>query len=276
MTRALVLSGGGNLGAAQAGMLVALEDAGIRPDLIVGTSVGAFNGAWIAGGRSAGELAQLWRTLRRRDVYPIDLIGGFLGFVGLRDHLVSDGPLRRLLTQYVTFERMEDAPIPFHVVATDVLTGHDLLLNRGSAVDAVLASAAIPGIFPPVTVDGVELMDGGIANNTPISQAVALGADELWVLSTGHACGLTAPPKTALAMMLHAFSVAIEERLNLDIAEYAETVDLKVAPPLCPVNVLPTDFSQSGHLIDDARRQTEAWLQQQHLALASDRGHRHQ
>lgn len=198
-------------------MLIALEDAGIRPDLIVGTSVGAVNGAWIAGGRSAVELAQLWRTLRRCDVYPIDLIRGFLGFIGLRDHLVSSGPLRRLLTTHLAFERMEDAAVPFHVVATDVLTGRDLRLGTGSAVEAVLASAAIPGVFPPVTIDGVRLMDGGIANNTPISHAVALGPDEVWVLSTGHACGLTKPPHTALSMMLHAFSVAIEERLNIDI-----------------------------------------------------------
>lgn len=258
-------------------MLIALEEAGIRPDLIVGTSVGAVNGAWIAGGRSAADLAQLWRTLRRGDVYPISLIGGFLGFIGLRDHLVSDGPLRRLLTAHLTFEQMEDAAVPFHVVATDVLTGHDVLINTGPAVDAVLASAAIPGIFAPVTANGLDLMDGGIVNNTPISQAVALGAEEVWVLSTGHACGLTEPPHTALSMMLHAFSVAIEERLNLDIAEYAGRVDLKVAPPLCPINVMPTDFSQSGRLIDNARRQTEEWLQRQHLVSGdpADLGHRH-
>lgn len=255
---------------------MALEDAGIRPDLIVGTSVGALNGAWIASGRSAAELAQLWRTLRRSDVYPIDLVLGFLGFIGLRDHLVSDGPLRRLLTNHLTFDRMEDAQIPFHVVATDVLSGRDLRLGTGSAVDAVLASAAIPGIFPPVTIDGVELIDGGIANNTPISHAAALGADEVWVLSTGHACGLSKPPHTALSMMLHAFSVAIEERLNLDILEYADKLDLRVVPPLCPVNVLPTDFGHSASLIDAARAQTVEWMQRQDIASASaDLGHSH-
>lgn len=257
-------------------MLVALEDAGIRPDLIVGTSVGAVNGAWIAGGRSAADLAQLWRTLRRSDVYPINLVQGFLGFVGVQDHLVSDGPLRRLMNAHLTFERMEEAPIPFHVVATDVLSGNDIRLSTGSAVDAVLASAAIPGVFPAVTIDGVELMDGGIANNAPISHAVALGADEVWVLSTGHACGLTRPPRSALSMMLHAFMVAIEERLNLDILAYADRVDLRVVPPLCPVNVLPTDFSQSGSLIDAARAQTVEWLQREDIqATTGELGHSH-
>lgn len=257
-------------------MLIALEDAGIRPDLIVGTSVGAINGAWIAGGRPAADLAQLWRTLRRSDVYPINLVQGFLGFIGRSDHLVSDGPLRRLVAAHLTFDRMEEAPVPFHVVATDVLSGRDLRLGTGSAVDAVLASAAIPGVFPPVTVDGVELMDGGVANNTPISHAVALGADEVWVLSTGHACGLSTPPRTALSMMLHAFMVAIEERLNLDILEFADTIDLKVVPPLCPVNVLPTDFSHSAALIDAARAQTVEWMQRQDFrSTAGDRGHSH-
>lgn len=257
-------------------MLTALEDAGIRPDLIVGTSVGALNGAWIAGGRSAAELAQLWRTLRRSDVYPLDLIGGFLGFIGLRDHLVSDGPLRRLLTAHLAFERMEDSAVPFHVVATDVLTGHDVRLDSGPSVEAVLASAAIPGVFPPVTLGGIQLMDGGIVNNTPISHAVALGADEVWVLSTGHACALTKPPRSALSMVLHAFSIAIEERLDLDILAFSDKADLHVVPALCPVNVVPTDFSQADHLIASAHRQTSEWLQRQHIDLApSDRRHRH-
>lgn len=275
MTRAFVLSGGGNLGAAQAGMLMALAEAGIVPDLIVGTSVGALNGAWIAGGNSAYELAQLWRTLRRADVYPLNLIGGFLGFVGLRDHLVSNAPLRRLLTENLDFERLEDAHLQFHVVGTDVLTGHDVLLSTGPSVDAVLASAAIPGIFPPVTVGGIELMDGGIANNTPITHAVALGADEVWVLSTGHACALARPPRTAVAMLLHAFNVAIEERLNLDIAAFVGKVDLRVAPPPCPVDIMPTDFSQADLLIRRSHRQTSEWLDDQRLDLDSDRGHSH-
>lgn len=271
-----MLSGGGNLGAVQSGMLIALEEAGFRPDLIVGTSVGAINGAWIAGGRSAADLAQLWRTLRRSDVYPIDLIGGFLGFIGVRDHLVSHGPIRRLLTTHLTFDRLEDAVVPFHVVATDVLSGQDLRLDSGSAIDAVLASAAIPGVFAPVTIDGVELMDGGIANNTPISHAVALGADEIWVLSTDYACALTKTPRSALAMVIHAFNVAISERLSLDILDNADKVDLRVVPPLCPVNVVPTDFSQSDRLISAARRQTVEWLQRQDVQAASAGfGHRH-
>lgn len=280
MTRALVLSGGGNLGAVQAGMLLALEEAGIRPDFIVGTSVGAVNGAWIASGKDAAHLGDIWRTLRRSDVYPVSLIGGFLGFIGARNHLVSNASLRKLLQSHLTFERMEDAAIPFHVVATDVLTGHDVRLSSGPVVDAVLASAAIPGVFPTVRVGDFVLMDGGIANNTPISHASALGADEIWVLSTGHSCALTEPPGSALGMALHAFNVAIEQRLALDVLEFAELgATLHVVPPLCPVDVVPTDFSQADRLIAAAHRQTLIWMQQQGLdgtgAAATNLGHSH-
>jgi NTE family protein len=279
MTRALVLSGGGNLGAVQAGMLIALEEAGVRPDFIVGTSVGALNGAWMAGGRSAEDLGDLWRTLHRSDVFPVNLIGGFLGFIGERNHLVSNGSLRRLLQSHLTFERMEEAAIPFHVVATDVLSGHDVRLSSGPCVDAVLASAAIPGVFPTVKVGDFVLMDGGIANNTPISHAAALGADEIWVLSTGHSCALTDAPGSALGMALHAFNVAIEQRLALDVLEFAERATLRVVPPLCPVDVVPTDFSQADRLITAAHRQTVIWMQHQGLdgtgAEATNLGHQH-
>ena len=258
-------------------MLVALEEADVRPDLIVGASVGAFNGAWLAGGRSAADLADLWRTLRRPDVYPISLVGGFLGLIGERNHLVSNAALRRLLTQHLTFEAMEDAAIPFHVIGTDVLTGHDVRLDSGPAIEAVLASAAIPAVFPTVRIGDFVLMDGGIANNTPISHAAALGADEIWVLGTGHSCALTQPPGSAVGMALHAFSVAIEQRLALDVLEYADKVTLHVVPPLCPVDVTPTDFSQSDRLITAAHRQTVVWLQQRRLdgAEVVNLGHQH-
>lgn len=260
MRTALVLSGGGNLGAVEAGMLLAFEDAAIAPDLIVGTSVGAINGAWIAGGQSATDLAKLWQGLHRNDVFPFDPLTGLLGFLGLRDHLVPLSGLRRLLRDNLPFERMEQATVPFHVVATDVLSGADVLISRGPALDAVLASAAIPGVFSPVTIDRVPLMDGGIVNNTPISHAVSLGADQIWVLSTGYACALHSPPKSALAMGLHAVTLAIQERLALDVERYAEQVDLRVVPPLCPVTVPPTDFSQADTLIEKARAETATWL----------------
>jgi NTE family protein len=178
MATAFVLSGGASLGAVHVGMWRALAESDTQPDFIVGTSVGALNGAFIAARPDPGridELAAVWRSLRRQDVFPLGVLGGALGYYGLRDSLVNPAPLRRLLAQHLPLRRLEDAEIPLHVAATDVLTGAEVVLSRGDAVEAVLASAAIPAVFPPVVVDGRALMDG-VSDNTPISHAVALGA----------------------------------------------------------------------------------------------------
>lgn len=265
MTTAFVLSGGASLGAVEVGMLAALVDRGVRPDLIVGTSVGAFNGAWLAAGATdtaVEALADVWRGLRRRDVFPAGLLTGLAGFRGVTDHLVSDRGVRHLLKQHLRFARLEDAVIPLHVVATDVLSGLDVCLSQGPAQDAVAASAAIPGLLPPVVVDGHTLMDGGAVNNTPISHAVALGASTIWVLSTGSACGMNAPPRSALGMALHGLTLAINHRIAGDIRRYESVAELRVVPPLCPVRISPADFSHAAELISRAEQQTRAWLDQ--------------
>ena len=264
MSVAFVLSGGASLGSIQVGMLQALTANGIRPDLIVGTSAGAVNGAWLASGdteRDLVQLADIWRGLHRNDVFPANPITGVLGLAGWADHLVPDRALRRLLAKHLRFERLEDAPIPLHVVATDVLTGVDVQLSQGNAIDAIMASAAIPGIFPPVRIGGRLLMDGGVVENTPIGHAVALGATTVWVLPSGGACGIEKVPPSALAMALHAIMLAISQRIAFDIERYEHRVDLKVVPPRCPLAISPTDFSHSAELIDRARAQTEAWLE---------------
>lgn len=263
MTQAFVLSGGASLGSIQVGMLQTLSRAGIVPDLLVGTSVGALNAAWVAGRpdpAGVDELAEVWRGLRRGDVFPLQLVRGFLGFVGRRPSLLDASAVRHLLRTHLTFDRLEDAPISLHVVAADVLSGQDVLLSRGDAVEAITASAAIPGIFPPVELEGASLMDGGAVNNAPISHAVALGADSVWVLPAGYACALREPPRGALAMALHGLTVLMQYRLALDIGRYEPEVDLRVVPPLCPVAVSPADFGHSADLIERARQSTEAWL----------------
>lgn len=262
MTTAFVLSGGANLGATQVGMLTALAEAGERPDLVIGASVGALNGAWVAADAPLQELATVWRTLRRTDVFPAHPLRGLLGFAGRSDHLVANSGLRRLLAEHLRFDNLQDAPVPFHVVATDVLTGAGVLLSHGSAAEAILASAAIPGVLPPVTIDGRAHIDGGVVNNTPISHAVDLGADIVWVLATGYSCALETPPRSALGLALHAATLVIHQRLSLDVEHYADKVDLRVVPPLCPIAIAPTDFSQAEDLINRAYEHTRAWLSQ--------------
>jgi NTE family protein len=283
MTTAFVLSGGGSLGAIQAGMLLALADRRVVPDLLVGSSVGALNAAYVAGHpghRGVEELAQIWTKLRRADVFPTDVRRIARALTGHVNGIADPRPLRRLVQDQLTFERIEDAAWPLAVVATEVTTGREVVLTEGPSVDAVMASAALPGVFAPVEVDGHLLMDGGVVNNSPISVARSLGATRIYVLPTGYACALEAPPRTPLAMAMHAVTVAIQRRLIQDVQDLQaqpDCIDLRVAPPLCPVSVSPVDFRAAARLIDRARAATRAWLdrpmaadQSTHLAL-----HRH-
>ncbi len=149
-TIAFVLSGGGSLGAVQVGMLEALADDGVRPDLLVGTSVGALNAAWIASHPwpQAGEgLARLWRSLRRDDIFPARPVAGVLGLLGRRNFLVPPEHLERLLRQNLPVMQFQDLAIALHVVAAEVLTGLEVLLSNGSIVTALMASSALPGVF---------------------------------------------------------------------------------------------------------------------------------
>ena len=258
---AFVLSGGASLGAIQVGMLQALYERGIAADVIVGTSAGAMNGAFIASRpqtvATADALAAVWRDLRRGQVFPLNPITGLLGFLGARDHLVPASGLRKLIASHVEHGDLEDLPIPLHVVAVDVISGEELRLSRGRVVDAVLASAAIPGVVAPVCWEHRALIDGGVANNTPISHAVELGAQQIYVLPTGHACALHEPPRGALAVALHAISLLTQGRLIDDIARHRADARLIVLPPPCPLSIQPIDFAHADELIgrslEDAR-----------------------
>ena len=264
MTTAFVLSGGGSLGAVQVGMLQALTERQVSPDLLVGTSAGALNAAFIAG-RGTGhaalrELADSWASVHRRDIFRLQPMRHLLGFAGTRQSLCSEDGLRRLIERHLTFSRLEDASIPVHIVTTSLLSGEEVLLSHGDALNAVLASAAIPGVFPPVSRNGQILVDGGLADNAAISQAVALGADRVFVLPTGYACALTEPPSRPLGVALQALGLLIQQRLINDVEFYADRVELIVLPPLCPLDVSPADFSQARQLIDRARAVAGIWL----------------
>jgi NTE family protein len=254
---AFVLSGGAALGAIQVGMLAALYERGIEPDLIVGTSVGAVNGAFIASRPFApattDELAEIWRKLDRGQVFPLNPVSGFLGFFGARRHLIPERGLSDLLLEHVGFGRLEQASVPFHVITTDVLNGAEVRLSEGPAVDAVMASAAIPGVFPPVRWGSRRLMDGGIANHAPISDAVELGAERVYILSTGAACELAEPPRGALGMILHSMNQLLMRRMQVEVELLADRAELIVLPPPCRPGVSPIDFSRSEELIERGR-----------------------
>jgi NTE family protein len=265
---AFVLAGGGSLGAVEVGMLKALAARKIDPDLIVGASVGAVNGVYLAGNPGSAGVAQLesiWRSLRRRDVFPVHVFGAFLGVVGTRPAIVDRRPLRELLERNLPLRRLEEARIPCQVVAADVLSGLEVRLGKGSAVEAVLASAAIPGIFPPVRIEGRDLIDGAIASNTPVAAAIARGAGRVIVLPTGFSCAAERAPGSALGMVLHAINLLIAQQLVIDVERFSTMARLSVIPPLCPLSVSAGDFSHTAELVDRAEKQTLRWIDEQGL-----------
>lgn len=264
MTTAFVLSGGGSLGAVQVGMLQALAERHVTPDLLVGTSAGAVNAAFIAGRgtdqAALNDLANIWVGLRRRNVFPLRPLHQLIIGAGSRQALCSDRGLSQLIAKNLTYTQLEHARIPVHLVATNLLSGVEVLLSSGDAASAVLASAAIPGVFAPVCRDGLVLVDGGLADNAAISQAVALGADRVFVLPTGYACALAEPPRNVLGVAIQALGLLIQQRLITDAALYAPQVELIVLPPLCPLKVSPIDFGQARLLIERSHATAGNWL----------------
>ena len=260
---ALVLAGGGSFGAIQAGMLHSLAIHGVVADMVVGSSVGSLNGAYYAGNptlEGIERLERIWRGLRRSDVFPIGW-GAVLGFLVQRNFLFEPDGLRALVETNLTYRNLEDAKIPIHIVATDILTGGTVVLSKGPTAQAIIASAAIPVVFPPVRFEDVYLVDGAISSNTAVKVAVDQGARRLIVLPTGYACALSKPPAGAVASALHALTLLIARQLLSELKELdGSGIEYFVLPPLCPLTGSPYDFSQSDALIDRAIKSTDAWI----------------
>ncbi|MGH3260893.1 MAG: patatin-like phospholipase family protein, partial [Trebonia sp.] len=254
------------LGALQVGMLEALYERGITPDFLVGTSVGALNAAFIASRpqspQTARELGRVWRDLQWQDVFPVSMSALVGGVCGRRDHLVPDRELRRLIRRYVEFADLADASIPLHLIAFDLLEGRELRLSKGPAVDAVAASATIPGIFPPVAIGERCLIDGGVVNNTPISHAVELGAERIYVLPTQAPHGRPGRvPIGALDAAIQGLHLLVGCRLEADVARYSAEAELILLPAPDGAGVQPTNFEHSQRLIADARAAARTALQ---------------
>jgi NTE family protein len=226
---AFVLQAGGSLAAGQVGMLRALVEAGITPDLIVGSSAGAINAVAFAQDptrQGLARLEQLWAGLRRKTVFPLNPWDVFTGLTGRRDSLVSPRRLQVLLADALTSRHLEDTRIPVAVVATEVSTGQAVTLTRGPALEALLASSSIPGVFPPVPIGGRLLTDGGVSADVPILQAEALGATTSYVLPAGLS---PTPPGTshgAIGFLMRALNLVFDRAVAtaLDAARTRVTV----------------------------------------------------
>jgi NTE family protein len=268
-TVAFVLQGGGSLCAAQVGALRALTQAGITPDLVVGSSAGALNGAAFAADPSIegiDRLEALWLSLKRRHVAPISPRTLIRAAMGRGEAAVSSAALQRLLRYGVGVSRLENVAVPVHVVATDFETGAAVVLSRGDAVSALLASSAFPGLYPPVRVGGRRLIDGGVSADTPVLQAEALGATTIYVLPAAVTKQTGRQAHAALLAAYRAVGQILDERERRDLAAVRGSV-LRLPAATTPVASL-IDFRDTPRLVRVGYWLTQDWLIQQSAAMA--------
>ena len=259
---AFVFAGGGSFGAIQVGMMHSLAAHGISADMVVGSSVGAINGAYYAGDptlKGVQQLETIWRGLQRDDVFPITW-RTLLGFLWRRDFLIPHDGIRKLVDDYIPYRKLEQAKLPVHIVATDIISGDSVVMSEGSVAEAIIASTAIPGAFAPIRYKGHYLSDGAVSSNTPIKIAVRQGARRLIILPTGHACATTTPPVGAVANVLHALTLLIARQLVSELESLDPAIKYYVVPPLCPLVGSPYDFSRTSDHIARAIESTDAWL----------------
>ncbi|MFY9955679.1 patatin-like phospholipase family protein [Bradyrhizobium sp.] len=259
---AFVFAGGGSFGAIQVGMMHSLAAHGIAADMVVGSSVGAINGAYYASDptlKGVQRLERIWRGLQRDDVFPITW-RTLLGFLWRRDFLIPHDGIRKLVDDHIPYRKLEEAKLPVHIVATDIISGDSVVMSEGSVAEAIIASTAIPGAFAPIRYKGHYLSDGAVSSNTPIKIAVRQGARRLIILPTGHACAAATPPVGAVANVLHALTLLIARQLVSELESLDPAIKYYVVPPLCPLVGSPYDFSRTADHIARAIESTNAWL----------------
>jgi NTE family protein len=253
-------------------MLKALLEAGVTPDLVVGTSVGALNGAAIASAPTLDTVARLreiWLGLDDDRIFGGSFISGAANLVRSRTHMHSNQPLRSLIEKLLPATRFEDLRVPFQCVAASIESAAEHWFSEGPLVDAILASAAVPGVLPPVEIDGEHFVDGGIVNSIPISRAVELGATKIYVLHVGRIERPLVPPRTPVQVAMVAFEIARRHRFARDLATLPDGVTAHVLPTgepkresraqLSELNY--RDFKAVARRIDRAHRASAAYLE---------------
>ncbi|HEX3782479.1 MAG TPA: patatin-like phospholipase family protein [Pseudonocardiaceae bacterium] len=261
MTIAFVLAGGGSLAAAHVGMLRALTESGVHPDLVVGTSAGAINAFCFANTpteEGVDRLEGLWTGLRRKDVFPLSAKDIVAGLTGMRDGLLSPERLRAFLYEQIGDEQLQDTKVAVHIIATDLAEGEPVVLSDGVAVEALLASSAMPGVFPPVVIDGRPFVDGAVTADTPIRQAEELGATEIYVLPTVGPKAPSQVPKGAVPVLLRAIDQMFGHVVANDLASVRARIHILPAPKHGTTSLF--DFRSTERLIREAYTATRVSL----------------
>lgn len=263
---AWVLGGGGSYGAVQMGMVRALAGTDLAPDLVVGTSVGSLNGAVIAGDPARGpeKLAELWPQIERRDVFPGTIWANAIALRQNRTYLFDSGPLSDLITAQIPARRIEDLAVPFVAVATDLDTGQRVEIDSGELRSALLASAAIPGIYPWVERDGRRLVDGGLVANVPIGVAADRGARSILVLDCGTFGVQGRWAESLVAVVYQALIIAARQQVVRDL-QIARELPIVYLPAPSTLTTTILDFGHTQALAAEAYDEAVTMLAALHL-----------
>jgi NTE family protein len=260
---AFVLSGGGNLGALQVGMLRALLEHDIVPDLLVGCSVGAINGAGFADDPTpAGvdHMEEVWRALEGSNLLPSGWLPNAVALARRGEAVHDHQGLRSMAEDSLRSTTFEELTLPFQCVATDVVGVREVWFSSGPLVPALLASAALPAVYPAVEIDGVRYLDGGIVDDVPVSRAVELGATTIYVLQVGSFSRPRPEPRRPLDVAIQSYWIARHYRFKRDLVNMPEGVEVHVLPAGDRPRMRFNDFTHTGTLIDGAYAATSAYL----------------
>jgi NTE family protein len=277
---AFVLSGGGPLGALQVGALKALYEHNVTPQLLVGTSVGAINATFLAfnpGPEGPSEMERLWLSMTEADLYPAGRFRPpWARFLARGDRIFENTGLRRMIERRIGNPRFEDARVPLGIVATELDTGAERVFTSGPVVEPLIASTAMPSIYPPVTIDGVRYIDGGVANNVPIAPAIALGAKTIYVMNSTSHSHQRRPLNRPLDYLLHAFSLARSQRMALEQTFLADKVKLVMVPtPALDYYVPFSSMQHTKKLVDSGYEHTMRFLSGRRDAVVETFGEGH-
>lgn len=250
---AFVLSGGGPMGAVQVGFLRALFENGITPDFVVGCSVGAFNAVQVASDPSLGgveDLEEIWKQMRKDDLFPGGRLTSAWHALRKGSHVFTNRGLRRIIEESLgPRKRFEELELPAFVVATRLSDGAEVWFSTGRVEGPLLATAAMPGVFPPVTVDGVQYVDGGIVNNIPVMKAVEKGARKIYILNVSgsiHPRELHRPHD----FMMHGLVLSRAHRYQSDTVRAADSAELIEFPKVDFPGVAFTNLANTSELIE--------------------------
>lgn len=293
---AFVLSSGAARGALQVGALKALLEHGERPDIVVGTSIGSWNGAVLALDPTPHGIEQLeaiWKTLTTSrlllDWEPhlpasTPAFAGAFVVAAIRrvtmgfPSLYGDNGLRTVFAEHLRGMRFEDTRVPFRVIASNLTTGGISVFGHGPAELALLASAAIPGIFPPVRIDGEIFVDGGALENASIDTAIRMGARRIFVLDAGYDVTeeleeelqaiLKRTPRNGRQSNAHALAVMLERtaamvgryQLDRSVQQAPPGIEIHVIRPAAALNEAALDFDRAHTWIDVAYEHAKAYL----------------